>query len=253
MKNILLLTSTVRPKPGQPSLALHDPEARLQEYRNALAFNVDLLLRGTVDAIVYADNSGFDLSPLKSAFPSGSIEWISFYDLDYDPGYHRGYGEFRLIDHAYRVSRVLPRCALHDRVWKVTGRYVVKNFSRIVELTPKNYDLFCEVRAGWAEMSVMAWNQIGYQAHIRDFWQQLTSDMAPELLLAERLRQAGRGNCRTLTNPYWPPFLIGRRGSDGSPFQGRWTRARFSLTAAIKLAQLPLRWARHAGDRFTPP
>jgi hypothetical protein len=140
MKNILLLTSTIRPKANQPQLKLADPAERLKDYRKALEFYVRLVEAGTLDKIVYADNSGEDLRCLSSHFPADRIEWISNYDLDYDSSYHRGYGEFRLVDHAFSSSRTLASLAPEDRVWKVTGRYIVKNLSTVMALSPRRFD-----------------------------------------------------------------------------------------------------------------
>ena len=115
---------------------------------------------------------------------------MSFYDLDYDSSYHRGYGEFRLIDQAFRRSETLSSMTLEDRVWKVTGRYIVKNLRAVIALTPATFDLYCEVRGAWAEMGFMAWSRAGYELHIRDLWRCFATAMAPELILAERLRTA---------------------------------------------------------------
>jgi hypothetical protein len=246
MKNVLLLTSTIRPKPGQPNLRVVDPSTRLAEYHRALAFNVLLVERGVVDGIVYADNSGFDLTPLITAFPSAAIEWVSFYGLDYDQSFHRGYGEFRLVDRAYELSQTLSALEPRDRVWKVTGRYIVKNLAKVVRFTPRDYDLFCEVRGEWAEMSLMAWNRDGYEMHIKDLWRELSGGMVPELVLGAHLRAQDERRGRVLKRAYWPPFVIGQRGSDGSHFQGRLTWARFAISASVKSIQLPWRWARHS-------
>ena len=146
MKNILLLTSTIRPKPDQPHLKVSDPEQRLSDYSRTLDFQLRLLDRGVIDRIVYVDNSGYDLGTLVGRFPSESIEWVSFYDLDYDSSYHRGYGEFRLIDHAFRASGTLASMNREDSVWKLTGRYVVKNLRTVMALAPSAFDLYCDVR-----------------------------------------------------------------------------------------------------------
>src|SRR5271169_5201413 len=99
MKNTLLLTSTIKPNPNQPKLKLTNPEERLEDYRKALVFYTGALKEGIIDRIVFVDNSGFDLKCLSDDFPSSNIEWLSFFGLDYPTFYHRGYGEFKLIDY----------------------------------------------------------------------------------------------------------------------------------------------------------
>jgi hypothetical protein len=241
MRNILLLTSTIRPKPGQPQLLLSDPKERLRDYANALSFQVSLLERNTIDWIVFADNSGYDLSPLRSRYPSSRIEWISFHDLDYDASYHRGYGESRLIDHAFAASATLSSLAPVDRVWKVTGRYIVRNLRTIIAFTPRSFDIYCDLRGSWAEMSLMAWSPLGYELHVSGLWRHFATDKVPELILAERLETADRSRCRIVTSMYWPPRVEGRRGTDGTPFQGRFTPVRLLLAACVKLLQWPFR------------
>jgi hypothetical protein len=251
--NILLLTSTIRPKPNQPELKLADPTQRLADYAGALEFQAGLLERNVIDRIVYVDNSGYDLRALSDRFRSPAIEWISFYDLDYDRSYHRGYGEFRLIDHAFRTSTVLAGMDATDHVWKITGRYVVKNLGTVIAATPRTFDLCCDVHGNWAEMGFMGWSRLGYEHHIRELWRHFATGKVPELIFSERLRQADRAASRIVTSFFWPPLVIGRRGSDGTPLRGRFTPLKFALTAGIKLIQLPVRRLYHrrrtSGDR----
>jgi len=240
VKNILLLTSTVQPKSGQPQLVLTDPKQRLAEYRNALSFYSAQLEQGVVDRIVYADNSGFDLAPLQRAFASSSLEWISFYDLDYEATYHRGYGEFRLVERAHEESRELSLVGPRDRVWKVTGRYVVRNLRRVVAMAPRDFDFYCDQRGDWVEMSLLAWSGQGYRQHVAGLWRHFATGKVPELVLAERLNACGADRL-IVTSMHWPPYITGRRGSDGTPFVGRFTPLKFLFTASVKLAQSTFR------------
>ena len=239
--NILLLTSTIRPKADQPDLAIVDVDERLADYARSLAFQTRLLEQGVIDRIVYVDNSGFDLAPLRDRFPSPSIEWVSHYGLDYDPSFHRGYGEFRLIDHAFSVSRTLGEMSADAKVWKLTGRYIASNLGRVIRMTPRWFDVCCNVRGGWAELSLVAWSAAGYERHIRGLWEHFATPTAPELVLAERLFADGDPNA--ILSWFWPPYIEGRRGANRVPFAGRWTPVRFAITAGVKAAQWPFRRA----------
>ena len=155
------MTATITPLPGIPVLARTDPKARLQDYQEALAFYSGLL-GGCFDAIVFAENSNSDVSPLIAASSKrrhfDKLEFISFYGLDYEPKHGRGYGEFRLVDHAISTSKLLRS---DDVIWKVTGRYIVKNIERIVDLRPPDSDLYCHLRNypyRLCELYLMAWN-----------------------------------------------------------------------------------------------
>src|SRR4051812_36686201 len=107
----LLLTATITPPPGATYLARTDPGARLRDYLWAFDFYVNLPNK-VIGRIVFVENSGGDLSELRrlaEQHPEKEIEFISFFGLDYPPEYGRGYGEFKLIDHAFDHSELLAR------------------------------------------------------------------------------------------------------------------------------------------------
>lgn len=221
MRNILLLSATIQPKSDQPQLAIVNHQERLGEYRKALAFYAAALERGTIDAIVFAENSSFDLSSLRRDFPHPAIDWVSTWGLDYDPSFHRGYGEFQLLDHAHQVSQVLQNAAPEDKVWKVTGRYILKNLKTVVATQPKVWTVYCDTRDGWSEMSVMGWTVPGFERFFRPFWPRFATGKAPELLLAEEMPRWVAQDPQVVTRYHWPPYLIGRRGTNGQSYQGR--------------------------------
>ena len=225
--DLLLLTATIRPR-AQPGLALADPVLRLRQYENALQFYCGLLERGVLGAVIFAENSGYDLAPLQQRFTLPGIEWLSHSDLDYPSTYHRGYAEFRLVEHAMRHARSLREADAAARVWKVTGRYVVDNLPSVMRHAPKPFDVYCDVRGAWAEMSVLAWTPLGYAALLDGLWREFATGMVPELILASRL-DATCGRAHVVRRFHWPARVRGQRGSDGSAFDGRWSGLRFAL------------------------
>ncbi len=240
-KNIVLLTATITPRTNQPNLALADPAIRLQEYRTALEFYEMLLNAELIDGVVFGENSGFDLEKLAQQFPSEKIEWLGYDDLDYSSEFHRGYGEFRLIDKCFQNSNFLQNLNGYDAVWKISGRYILKNLSSMINRSPERFDIYCDVRNGWAEMSVLAWSISGYQAVIKDIWKEFASNMAPELVLANIIA-LNQSRSLIFTLRYgWPPYLIGRRGTDGSTYQGRLHGIKFCVSAIRSFGQLLLR------------
>lgn len=245
-RHFVLLTATVTPRSDQPELALVDPEARLKDYETALGFYRGLLVQGTISGIVFAENSGFDLGRLEGSFGAAGIEYLGGYDLDYPSTYHRGYGEFRLIDRAVASSRLLRDLRPEDRVWKITGRYVLRNMRRFVAAAPAAFDLYCDVTGDWAEMGVLAWSSQGHAHIIRDLWKELATGKVPELILAEKLRSRSFDPRRIVSSFYWPPFLEGRRAANGVSFQGRLGPLRFASAALQKSLTYPLRRAADA-------
>ena len=240
--NILLLTSTIKPNPDQPQLVLVNPVDRLKDYESALEFYAHQLARGRLDKIIFVDNSGFDLGCLSDRFQSKNIEWISFYGLDYPNTYHRGYGEFKLIDYAFSHSITLRALCDSDVVWKVTGRYIIKNMGNVIKLAPARFDLYCDVKKNWVDMGLMAWNKAGYNSLIKDVWQKFATGMAPELILADAIKRQADASDTIIMTYFWPPFVVGRRGYDGSKYIGRFTPIRFALTLVIKSILWPFRY-----------
>lgn len=241
MKNILLLTATIRPNPNQPQLALIDPQERLEDYKKALMFYTEALKHGVIDEIVFVDNSGFDLKCLSEFFGSQNIEWLSYYGLDYPSTYHRGYGEFKLVDYAFENSEILKGLHAQDAIWKITGRYVVKNLKSVIKFSPRPFDIYCEIKKGWLEMGVLAWSIEGYKQVIYGVSENFKSEMPPELILAQLIEKRAKSRVGLVTEFYWNPLIIGRRGTNGSSFQGKFTGIKYLILSCLNWLRLPFR------------
>jgi len=225
----LLLTATIVPKPNQTSLVMINPEARLAEYTASLYFYAAQLGKGVVDGLIFAENSAYDLTALKAMFPQPAIEWISCYGLDYEQSFHRGYGEFRLLDFVAENSHLLKSAKATDAVWKVSGRYILKNLRTVVCQAPQSFDLYIETDQKWSEMSVMAWSVQGFIQYLRPVWPSFASGMAPELILAKEINRLKSESNLIVTQTQWPTYLIGKRGTDGQSYQVRWGLLRHFL------------------------
>ena len=230
-RNILLMTATITPLPGIPVLARTDPKARLQDYQTALAFYSGLL-DGPFDAIVFAENSNSDVSPLIAASSKrrhfDKIEFISFYGLDYEPKHGRGFGEFRLVDHAISTSRLIRP---DDVIWKVTGRYVVKNIEKVVDSRPPDSDLYCHLRNypyRLCELYLMAWTRRGYESFIKGINTKLRNDIIPdkytveETLFREAVDQSF-GVINIASRFKVLPVVSGVKGWDNCQFSNAWS------------------------------
>lgn len=245
MKNFLLLTSTIKPNPNQPQLKLSNPQERLEDYRKALVFYANALNEGRVDGIVFVDNSGFDLKCLSDDFPSKKIEWLSFFGLDYPTSYHRGYGEFKLIDYAFANSSTLKGLNEGDAVWKITGRYIIKNLKSVLRYAPSYFDVYCDIncnaKRNWVDMGIMAWSIAGYESIIKGICENFKTGMAPELIMCRLIADAAKSSDGVVTRFYWMPLISGRRGFDGGQFQGKFTYLKFLLASSINWLKFPFR------------
>lgn len=228
-KIFLLLTATITPKSGQKNLLVQDPSERLAEYCNALDFYMPFL-GGCISGLIFAENSDYDLQSLAAKYSRGDVEWISTGKFDYPASYHRGYGEFLILNHVMDNSKILKvteRLGDDYLIIKVSGRYRLKNIESFVKFLPADFDFVAEVRRNWVELSVIVWDRKGWYSFLKLASQKFASPMVPEVLLAEYL-SAHKDEVKVREWFYVLPYLVGRRGSDGSSYEGRFGLLRYA-------------------------
>lgn len=169
----LLMTATIQPPAGARALKIKDPRTRLAEYTSALSFYCTLLGSG-IDQIVFAENSEADLELLRDRLADSGheneVELLSFNGLDYPPQFGRGYGEFKLIDYAIAHSLFLLQARPEDAIWKVTGRYIVRNLSQMIRTAPPQYDLYCDLKTFpqiWMDLRLFSFTRPSYERLLR--------------------------------------------------------------------------------------
>ncbi|MEO8167616.1 MAG: hypothetical protein ABI623_05160 [bacterium] len=235
--NTLLLTATITPPPGVPDLLRTDPAVRLGDYTEALKF---YLTAGNlnIDQIVFADNSNSDLSSLKNLVcninSKKKVEFISFNGLDHPPANGRGYGEFKMLDYVMANSNIIRSASETDRMWKVTGRYVVINLCDVIERAPHNYDLYCNIRRWprpWMDLYLLSWTKKGYNAILQDVHRELQEDIiktSPEARMWEILQDSfHKANIVPRFNVQ--PFVEGIVGFDNRNLAGGSNLIKFYL------------------------
>jgi hypothetical protein len=235
-QRILLMTSTIAPAAGVHALKRVDPLERLSDYQRALGFYLELLARGDIDSIVYVDNSGYDLGSLRALVARAGlqqgVEFIS-YRSDVPPQHNRLYLEGHLIEHFLCTSKKL-KANPGATVWKVTGRYIVRNFGRIVR--------HCEAN-GDQDVSL---NFRNYPYRVVDFYLVGFKVPAYRRLIGERLEEFkgledGEKTLRRILDDAQGmkilrrlpvPRLEGTRGWDGSPYGGPVDSLKYYVRAA---------------------
>lgn len=229
--NILLLTATIKPNTNQPGLVISDEKERLAQYIHALEYYIHAKSCGYIDAIVFVDNSGYDVTGIKQKYEREDVEIISFYGLDYPEDYHRGYGEMTLIVNAYENSRLLQQVTERDHVWKITGRYKIKNINNVIRFSDTNFDVLCKLTKNWMAMEIFSWSQRGFLEVIKSLPAHLKSRMPPEIIIPRLLTE--RKNTINVSDIIYPPYIAGVRGSDGKPFIGRFGQLRHLFAVLI--------------------
>jgi hypothetical protein len=225
---------------------------RLRDYKRALAFYLTLIGHG-VDYIVLAENSNANISKLYELVNqfglSNRVELISFYGLDYPPAYGKGYGEFKLVDYAMSNSQILCAEKSNAVIWKVTGRYVVKNLTQVIRQRPPQFDIYCNYRLGltrpitksmllkWMDLFLLAWTLAGYDAVIKNIYQNLRADHYGEAEVRFReLLEHGSRYLRVVNRYTTVPLIDGVRGFDGQNFsQGSNLWKYYSRRLALRL------------------
>jgi hypothetical protein len=224
--NVFLLTATIQPPPGVPGLDRTDPTDRMNDYVRALEFYCNMP-ESIVTRIIFVENSNSDLSPLRDvvarAKASNRVEFLSFNGLDHPSSYGRGYGEFKLLDHAVDYSSTLADAPSTSVLWKITGRYRVLNLARIIRGAPKDFELYCDTRKWpmqWVDLRIFGCTIGGYQRLLKGIYPQLNEtliNMAPEQYLFSIITTLAQSQ-KIVTRFNNEPLVDGIRGKDSQNY-----------------------------------
>lgn len=123
---VILMTACVRPD-GMIYTSLQDPWIRASQYVEA----IDFYLRETDYNIVFCENSGVDLwNEISASQKETRLEYLTFNGNNYDKKYGKGYGEAKIIQHAFQHSIFLKEASY---VIKITGRVKVLNIDELAK------------------------------------------------------------------------------------------------------------------------
>ena len=223
---ILLLTATVTPPTDAVKLARTDPVHRLQDYYNALTAYLNMP-DSAFTKIVFVENSGSDISTLRDLagkYPNKEIEFIVFHGLNYPSVYGRAYGEAKLMDYAHAHSRIISAISSGEKVWKGTGRLVLRNLPKMIRTAPDNYDMYCDMRnakAEWMDQRFYSYTKDGYAKLLQGVLELLREDLhntlAAETLLYRHILK------HTATSKIIPrfksqPFISGISGFNNADY-----------------------------------
>jgi hypothetical protein len=146
----LLMTACIEPNPlNFKSDSIHRMNAliRLKDYENALVY---WLTCSTVrlNGIVFIENSGFDLTPLKNLVAINNpqaldVEFLQQHASERPKGLHYGYSEIEMIDYAFKRSTLINQS---DYIIKVTGRLYFPKLGKLLKRLPNGFDLAIDSR-----------------------------------------------------------------------------------------------------------
>lgn len=237
--NTVLLTATITPPPGATNLARIDPGVRLDDYRKAFDFYCRALARGTIDRLIFAENSDSDIGSLRAVAEKHGVtaktEFSSHPGLDYPPEYGRGYGEFLLINRTMASSTLIRSLPADAAIWKITGRYILKNIAEVIATRPPGTDFYCHCRdmpTRWVDLFVLCWNKKSHAELLDGIYRHLREDRIHgpcEPVFRERIEGDDFGSTivkrfRTIAR------LEGHRGVDGLSYE--------TMNIKLKMRQL---------------
>ncbi|MBF4562782.1 hypothetical protein ITJ43_11590 [Microbacterium sp. VKM Ac-2870] len=166
-QRVLLLTATVTPHPQMGALVVRAPDERFEQYRAAFGHLVSSGATELFDAIVLCENSGFPLERFDDVFADSQATVVyAPVAMDESAGkYGRGYSEMLLIDRA--LEQVGDVVGEGDRIWKLTGRYQIKNLAKVVSTSTSSADVVVSLRkypSKWADLYLFGFNLRAWRA-----------------------------------------------------------------------------------------
>lgn len=167
-KNILILTATISPPADAPGVVRLDPLLRIQDYISALDYYMNFT--DVIDEIVFVDNSGYSLDAIETRFSKQIFDRrllvVQTFGNDFPPDYGRCFGEMMILD--YVMSSKTNSWDRDTVFWKITGRYKLINFRKVIQTRPSDVDLYMDLRltrrSRWADMRVFSWTKAGYDS-----------------------------------------------------------------------------------------
>lgn len=222
MMNIALITSTIEPKQNVFELKRNSVSDRLKDYETSFTFYCGLLKNGKLDKVVYVDNSNYSLSSLESIARelnvTDKVEFISYQSFD-SPELSRFFLEINLLKYGMNTSRTILE-ANNPVIWKITGRYLIKNIDKIIGEFNQNIDVLINFRNKpykVVDFYLVGFTKTGFDYLIKDL--SLYEDKPyGELTLREKLEKNNQINFKVKTRFKNIPRIFGVRGIDNQSY-----------------------------------
>lgn len=138
----LVLTATIHVASGLADSPIADPVQRTHDYLRCLRFYLD---QPCVSRLVFAENSGADLTPFRDLAASASkpVEILALDHNSFPVEFGKGYGEALLIDCILATSKQLEAA---PAFMKATGRLLVRNINALTRTTDTSASAHFDVR-----------------------------------------------------------------------------------------------------------
>ncbi|WP_375491200.1 hypothetical protein [uncultured Jatrophihabitans sp.] len=229
---VLLMTATVTPDPAMSTLVRRNPTERFDEYLKSAAFYFPLIPQ-TFSAVIFAENSGADLGAIEAIADRHDMrDRLTTLNVPpIDPEAGRSAGEAHIVRVAMGSVPALMTLDAHQQVWKVTGRYIVRNMKHLVATAPTT-DLYINVRRrphAWCDTYAYSFTRAGYGRYLEDATEAIRAGVGytgEQTMSAhiETLIEAGEPITPRLR---YEPRISGVRGRDGASYGSPTQRAKY--------------------------
>jgi len=144
----LLLTATITPHVDAKVLKILDPKIRLKQYLKSFKFYLNFLKIGKIDSIIFIENSGSCLESFRELVREyGIVDKVEFISSpESNVSGNRGVSEFNTIRYCIKSSKLLMN---QSNAWiiKLSGRYIIKNFNKFLDMPFENLEMAFDVRS----------------------------------------------------------------------------------------------------------
>lgn len=143
----LLLTACIHPQ-NSANVNRCDPLVRLKDYETALKYWLSIE-NANIRNIVFVENSGYNLSSLKSISEADNlynrrVEFLQYKEVSVDKSVHYGYYEYKMLDFCFENSKLITKDSF---IIKATGRLIFEKISRLIDYhSRRGFNFFCDSR-----------------------------------------------------------------------------------------------------------
>ena len=244
--SLLLMTGTIRPNANSKNLARTAVADRIEDYKQGLEFNIELLRRGDISSLVFVENSGEGMDAFSATVAdsgiSDRIELIS-YDAQQSQKEGRFVGECKLICEALSRSSLIKSCG-ESHVWKVTGRYTVKNLASILKHSSSDKDLLLHCRnypMRYVDFGLAGFRLSTARDILNRILQRVKTLRDDERVLREMIDDGSFDDLSVSQRLPRVPNFYGVRGLDNSSYGGLRYRTLFAARSILNLT-MPRIW-----------
>ena len=192
------------------------------DYETSFKFYCGLIKNGSFDNIVYVDNSSYPLSSLEKIATDllvrDKVEFIS-YQSKVHPMNSRYFLEVNLIQYGMKNSKLINNSD-NPMIWKITGRYFIKNISKVIRNLDKDHNIYINFRNKphkILDFYLVGFNKEGFEILVQNL-DSYEGTVDGEILLRKHLETLNQNKLKINSRFKVIPRIVGVRGHDNKSY-----------------------------------